>query len=57
MVDSEIPSLKERNITRIFKKDDPFYKSNYRPVSIFPLFSKVCERHILITCEIMLKHS
>ena len=30
-------SLKEANITPIFKKDDLLHKSNYRPVSILPL--------------------
>ena len=30
-------SLKEANITPIFKRDDPLDKSNYRPVSILPL--------------------
>ena len=39
-------SLKEANITPIFKKDDPLDKSNYRPVSILPLISKVIERLI-----------
>ena len=39
-------SLKEANITPIFKKDDPLDKSNYRPVSILPLISKVYERLI-----------
>ena len=39
-------SLKEANITPIFKKDDPLDKSNYRPVSILPLISKVFERLI-----------
>ena len=39
-------SLKEANITSIFEKDDPFDKSNYRPVSILPLISKVYERLI-----------
>ena len=36
-------SLKEANITSIFKKDDPLDESNYRPVSILPLISKVYE--------------
>ena len=36
-------SLKLGNITPIFKKDDPLDKSNYRPVSILPLLSKVYE--------------
>ena len=39
-------SLKEANITRIFKKNDPLDKSNYRPVSVLPLLSKVYERLI-----------
>ena len=39
-------SLKEANITPIFKKDDLLDKSNYRPVSILPLISKVFERLI-----------
>ena len=33
-------TLKEANITSVFKKDDPLYKSNYRSVSILPLISK-----------------
>ena len=39
-------SLKLGNITPILKKDDPLDKSNYRPVSILPLLSKVYERII-----------
>ena len=39
-------SLKEANITSIFKNDDPLDKSNYRSVSILPLISKVFERVI-----------
>ena len=35
--------LKEANITPIFKKDDALDKSNYRPVSILSLISKVYE--------------
>ena len=41
-------SLKARNITPIFKKDDLLDKANYRPVSILPLISKVYERLIYI---------
>ena len=39
-------SIKAANVTPIFKKDDPLDKANYRPVSILPLISKVCERLI-----------
>ena len=39
-------SLKLGDITHIFKKDDPLDKSNYRPVIILPLLSKVYERII-----------
>ena len=34
------------NLTPIYKNDDPLDKSNYRPVSILPLLSKVYERII-----------
>ena len=52
-------SLKEANITPIFKKDDPLDKSNYRPVSVLPLISKVYKRliyHQLIEYESFLSH-
>ena len=39
-------SLKMANVTPVFKKEDPLDKSNYRPVSILPLLSKVYERVI-----------
>ena len=38
--------FKEATITPIFKKDDPIDKSNYRPVSILNLISKVFGRLI-----------
>ena len=38
--------LKVANITPVFKKGDKTDKSNYRPVSILPLISKVFERKI-----------
>ena len=41
-----LDSLKEANITHIFKKDDPLDKSNYRPISILPLISKMSQRLI-----------
>jgi hypothetical protein len=36
--------LKEAQVTPIFKKNDPFLKSNYRPVSILPIPSKNFEK-------------
>ena len=39
-------SLKCANARPIYKKVDPFDKKNYRPVSILPLLSRVCERVI-----------
>ena len=36
--------LKAADITAAFKKDDVHDKSNYRPVSILPILSKVYER-------------
>ena len=50
-------SLNKRNIARIFKKDDPFNNSNYRPVRISPLFSKVYGWLNIISFEIILKDS
>ena len=38
--------MKEANITPLYKKDDPLDKTNYRPVSVLPLLSKVYERLI-----------
>ena len=39
-------SLKCANVRPIYKKEDPFDKENYRPMSILPLLSKVCESMI-----------
>ena len=39
-------SLLCTNVRTIYKKEDPFDKNNYRPVSILPLLSKVYERVI-----------
>ena len=36
--------LKEAQVTPISKKNDPFLKSNYRPVSILPIPSKTFEK-------------
>ena len=37
---------KNANITPVHKKDDPTDKTNFRPVSVLPLLSKVFERAI-----------
>ena len=37
-------SLECANFGPIYKKEDPFYKRNYRPMSILPLLSKVYEQ-------------
>ena len=39
-------SLKSANASPIHKKDDPFDKKNYRPVSILSVVSEVYERVI-----------
>ena len=39
-------SLKLANVAPVFKKEDPFDKSNYKPVSILPLLSKLYEKVI-----------
>lgn len=36
-------NLKVAQVTPIFRKDDPFIKKNYRPVSILPTHSKIFE--------------
>ena len=36
--------LKEAQVTPAFKKNDPFLKNNYRPVSILPIPSKIFEK-------------
>ena len=39
-------TLKNANVTPVHKKDDPTYKTNFRPVSVLPLLSKLFERVI-----------
>ena len=39
-------SLKKATITPVYKKDDPTDKVNYRPVSVWPLLSKIFEKVI-----------
>ena len=42
---SQYPNdLKNVNVTSLFMKDDKNNKSNYRPISIIPNLTKVCER-------------
>ena len=36
--------LKEAQVTPLFKRNDHFFKSNYRPVSILPIPSKKIEK-------------
>ena len=44
-------SLKLANVAPVFKKEDALDKSNYRPVSILPLLSKVYEKVIYNQCS------
>ena len=47
MINGKFPvTLKNANVTPAQKKDDPIDKTNFRPVSVFPLLSKVFERVI-----------
>ena len=38
--------LKMADVMPIFKKDDPFEKANYRPISLLPSLSKIYEKLI-----------
>ena len=40
--------LKQADITPTFKSGDPKLRSNYRPISLLPLFSKIFEKIIKI---------
>ena len=45
MTNGKLPiTLKNANATPVHKKDDPTDKTNFRPVSVLPLLSKVFER-------------
>ena len=47
MTNGKFPiTLKNANVTPVHKKDDPTDKTNFRPVSVLPLLSKVFERVI-----------
>ena len=51
MEDGKFPSiLKTGMISPIYKKDDPQIMSNYRPVSVIPIFSKIFEK--IIYCRL-----
>ena len=47
ILNGKFPSeLKMADVIPIFKKDDPFEKANYRPISLLPSLSKVYEKLI-----------
>ena len=37
--------LKKADIKPVYKKDDPFDKTNYRPISILPVLSKALQSY------------
>lgn len=39
--------LKVARVTPIYKADDPYIMSNYRPISVLPVFSKILEKLML----------
>ena len=48
LINGKFPiTLKNVNVTPVHKKDDPTDKTNFQPVSVLPLLSKVFERVIL----------
>ena len=47
MINGKFPiTLKNANVIPVHKKDDPTDKTNFQPVSVLPLLSKVFERVI-----------
>ena len=47
LINGKLPiTLKNTNVTPVHKKDDPTDKTNFGPVSVLPLLSKVLERVI-----------
>ena len=47
MINGKFPiTLKNANVTPVHKKDNPTDKTNFRPISVLPLLSKVFERVI-----------
>ena len=41
-----IDKWKEARVTPLFKSGESFHLSNYRPVSVLPVVSKIIERHV-----------
>ena len=41
--------FKTGNIVSVYKANDPFNRSSYRPVCLFPLLSKVFESQIFLS--------
>ena len=47
MINGKFPTtLKNANVRPVHKKDDPTDKTNFRPIRVLPLLSKVFERVI-----------
>ena len=47
LINGKFPiSLKDADVTPVHKKDDPTDKTNFRPISVLPVLSKVFERVI-----------
>ena len=56
ILNGKFPSeLKMADVIPIFKKDDPFEKANYRPISLLPSLSKVYEKLIYQQLNAFLK--
>ena len=45
--------LKRAEVSPLFKKDDCYYKGNYRPVSLLTIISKVVEGLMCLMCDQM----
>ena len=43
--------LKVADVTPVFKKDDPNNKTNFQPISLLPMISKIFERVLLDQIE------
>jgi hypothetical protein len=44
-------SLKKVQVAPLHKKNDPLSKTNYRPVSVLPVFSKIFEKVFETQCS------